>query len=736
MVMKNTEVNTAKVNQQGIALVIVLGFLSIMTIMAVSFAINMRTERLTSRMFLDSVRSRHFIDVALARALSDIDYEMNLPNPDLASPLFDFYASNGSGPTTNLFAGDVTNYLASGWTGVIPQSRFVTITNLANPTGPPIGRYAYLAVNLTGLLDMNYVGLDSSRASGRSPGEIRISPNILSDVTDVAAWNLYKGNLQNRWRRIETLNEYLALTSGPIMKSGLGSRNFFPSSRSVVELNPNGLPKFDVGREKTELAADRAAGVQALVDSGVNAADADGVFNAILDFVDTDRIPEKPDGISGEAVPMINEIVFSGRFTKTEETPTPNQTFRYSLVDFKASVELWYPFPINSPTPQFTLNLPDAANPVFNFTPVGPGSLLPLFNVLNPTNGPPPTLNPASITVNNRGYYVIEYLFPNKQTVTNLNTPVLIYNAEVLDMQVKLGVDIVDQVRKPFPLQLSLAASGTEVKKGISCLDPRVNHLANAPNWKEESGGLSTLNAINNNIVQLPPTTTTYEPIGTDPVMYCRDFPLSKPKPPTDILGSVADLGFISIGKPWRTLALYDPAGSDTLNPILDFFTVEPVGSVKYGLMNLNSRRREALASVFFSMPVNAAPEIEPNIITLTEADAFTFAEAIQKITSTTPSDRLSGIGNVTNIYTTQFNGSLDSDEKIESLIRNSINLLTVRQNLFGIVMETQTLSENGTITGVEKALAIVWRDPVKSPPTSPNGINETIVRYFAWLDE
>jgi hypothetical protein len=730
MVMKNEDVKTAKVSQQGIALVIVLGFLAIMTIMAVSFAINMRTERLTSRMYLDSVRSRHFIDVALARALSDIDYEMNTPAP-VPSPLFDFYASNGSGPLTNLFSGDVTNYLASGWTGVIPQSRFVNISNVVNSSGPPIGRYAYLAVNLTGLLDMNYVGLNSARASGRSPGEIRINPNILSDVTDVAAWNLYKGNLTNRWRRIETVNEFLALASGPIIKSGLGSRNFFPSSRSVVELNPNNLPKFDIGREKAALVADRVAGVQALVDSGVNAADADGVFNAILDFADTDNIPETPDGISGEAVPMINEIVFSGRLTKVEVTPVPNQTFRYSLVDFKASVELWYPFPVNSPTPQFTLNIPAPANPVFNFSPAGPAALLPLFNFFNPTSGVPPTLSPGNITINNRGYFVLEYQFPNKQTVTNVNAPGLIYNVEVLDMQVKLGNDIVDQVKKPFPLQLLIAANGAELKKGISCLDPRINHLASAPNWKEESGGLTTLNAMNNNTKQY----TAGEPIGADPVMYCRDFPLAQPKAGVGA-GSVADLGFISLGQPWRTLALYNKTGSYTLNPILDFFTVEPVDSIKYGLMNLNSRRREALASVFFSMPVNSAPEIEPNIITLTEANAFTFADAIQQITLTSPTNQLSGIGELPNIYTTTFDASLDSDARIESLIRNSINLFTVRQNLFGIVMETHTLSEDGTVTGVEKALAIVWRDPVKTPPTSLNGINETIVRYFAWLDE
>ena len=98
--------------------------------------------------------------------------------------------------------------------------------------------------------------------------------------------------------------------------------------------------------------------------------------------------------------------------------------------------------------------------------------------------------------------------------------------------------------------------------------------------------------------------------------------------------------------------------------------------------------------------------------------------------------DRLSQIGSLPPIYDFSFNNNLTSDARIESLIRNSVNLFTTRQNLFGIIIQAHTLSKpepggQPAVTAVDKALAIVWRDPV-----AVNGVNETIVRYFAWLNE
>ena len=69
-----------KKHNSGIALVMVLGVLSVMVIMAVAFAISMRTERVASGNYADSVRARQLVHVAIARAMADIQNNLYLPD--------------------------------------------------------------------------------------------------------------------------------------------------------------------------------------------------------------------------------------------------------------------------------------------------------------------------------------------------------------------------------------------------------------------------------------------------------------------------------------------------------------------------------------------------------------------------------------------------------------------------------------------------------------------------------
>jgi Tfp pilus assembly protein PilX len=62
-----------RAGKQGIALVLVLGFLAILTLMSVGFAISMRTEHLVSRAHLDGVCARQLAYTAMARGLDDVN---------------------------------------------------------------------------------------------------------------------------------------------------------------------------------------------------------------------------------------------------------------------------------------------------------------------------------------------------------------------------------------------------------------------------------------------------------------------------------------------------------------------------------------------------------------------------------------------------------------------------------------------------------------------------------------
>ena len=63
---------------RGSALLIVLGFLSFMVISAVSFAIYMRTERQASSNYRHAVNARHLLNLGLVRAMEEVDSELRL----------------------------------------------------------------------------------------------------------------------------------------------------------------------------------------------------------------------------------------------------------------------------------------------------------------------------------------------------------------------------------------------------------------------------------------------------------------------------------------------------------------------------------------------------------------------------------------------------------------------------------------------------------------------------------
>ena len=57
-----------ELQNSGIALIMVLGLLTVMVLMAVTFAVSMRTERLAAGNAADTVRAREMVQAALARA--------------------------------------------------------------------------------------------------------------------------------------------------------------------------------------------------------------------------------------------------------------------------------------------------------------------------------------------------------------------------------------------------------------------------------------------------------------------------------------------------------------------------------------------------------------------------------------------------------------------------------------------------------------------------------------------
>lgn len=208
-------------SQKGSALLIVLGFLSFMVVSAVAFAIWMRSERLPSSALRRNVASRYLVKAALAQAMSRVDDAIRShPYPGAWSTNNTKYGTTG----VNVYRD--RNGLAYDWwesrvfmppdpDGVRQQDgsnidypRYAPVTKTVSVLSlealgylPPeivndvrllarsswaaqweyfnfdAGRYAFCAVNVSDMLDINKLAADSPRTSAAAARPKRAGDN-------------------------------------------------------------------------------------------------------------------------------------------------------------------------------------------------------------------------------------------------------------------------------------------------------------------------------------------------------------------------------------------------------------------------------------------------------------------------------------------------------------------------------------------------------------------------------
>ena len=181
---------TDRSSQRGSALLIVLGFLSFMIISGVSFAIYMRIERQASSNYRHSVTARHLLNASLYRAIDEVDSELRLQrkNPENPSVLEirKFPESSGdewqgrvkvsaladeelNEKNAHVLSLEALSYLPP---FLVNDVRRYAVFNEDEDSADPykgakwrtlkrtfdeetIGRYAYVCVNLSDMLDVN-----------------------------------------------------------------------------------------------------------------------------------------------------------------------------------------------------------------------------------------------------------------------------------------------------------------------------------------------------------------------------------------------------------------------------------------------------------------------------------------------------------------------------------------------------------------------------------------------------
>jgi hypothetical protein len=190
--------NREKFQEKGSALLVVLGFLTFMIISAVSFSIYMRIERQASSNYKHSITARHLLESALYRAMDEVDADLRgarymyppapgvlQETPTTDAPLTKFpdhwtngcvFASKSNTPEQEqarvlslealsfLPAALVNEARVASATSVewrrmsMPIEGLVDIKNnraLSSGNKSFVGRYAYICVNLSDMLNIN-----------------------------------------------------------------------------------------------------------------------------------------------------------------------------------------------------------------------------------------------------------------------------------------------------------------------------------------------------------------------------------------------------------------------------------------------------------------------------------------------------------------------------------------------------------------------------------------------------
>lgn len=721
--MKGSVKNIRKTS--GIALVVVLGVIALLMIIGVGFSISMRIERMAARSYADTVRGRMLMQAAVARTMSDVNAYMADPTADLlvypdwvayASPA-DSSMSNGVIP--DLISDEALSFIPAGLrTDALAEANNVRWRDIEDPDGNFMGRYAYLLVDCSGFVDASTASQPAAqRNEGKVPAELLINeltPEFGGDAES------FLTKRRDEWRRFESIPDLW--TVGRRSGGGLSAEpeNLFVFSRFTPDGFWDGTSltnRINIGGSVAELEANRSEIEAALVRAGIASADVAAVFDNLLDYVDDNFEPRGDfNSFSTEPVPMINEIVFSNMVTRTTLPEGGGTRYQH---DVYVTIETWYPFPGN-------------VSVVVNFDPTTASfTTAPLE--LNPTASDFVGATPAEVAHGENSFRSTTFHW--RKVTDNVPFPGagvlgirLLINGPVSVIYDGVEVDRVAVLNglPPQLFQLRMSDVPTadspvmpQTPRSASVVDPRFNHIVDTViGWALDN---PTPEGINDR-------TRDYNAgEGVSP-MYVRNRPLGE-----EPVGSVAELGFLNVGSPWRTIALYNAHGTN-LHEVLDLFTIETSPAARQGLVNINSPNPQVVAAVFNGLPVRPIPN-GSDLATMNWSQATTYAD---EITGRTENDFIYNISAIGDFNRNFFIGITDvgvgmTDADIESIIRHSYELFGVRQNLFTAIIAAQIMSPQGEVPIVDqRAVAVIWRDPFPNA----NGHHASFVRFFKPLVE
>jgi hypothetical protein len=478
-----------------------------------------------------------------------------------------------------------------------------------------------------------------------------------------------------------------------------------------------------IGGTAADLSANEQAVRQALVASGIDPAQSGFVFTNLLDYVDADAIPRDLAAAYTEAVPMINELVVTGRVIAVGSM---------LQVGVQVATELFYPFVKPSPN-TFWLERADLSVTVSNVT---------------ATNAVSPPINPALVTIPS-GYS------SNVDTqwygVAGIEAPQIIVaslpgdpgDSLRITVRVRLRVrvggmtgPVVDACPWPStgdPLSVVVNTTAPLVGMGAfgagkECIDPRYN-------WTETAFTDSSSPVVGGSSLGRRNGSTSFYFTNTVMVQAGIDRDTSMHVSDAGRLYSAGELGHLLrngglMGNWYKTVRLFNYPDRDR-DDVLRHFTTRQE-TVRHGLVNVNTRSHEILQAVFTNMPMGYAAS--SNRLT-------SVADMAVLVNGIVTGPRLKNLSELAdNACWTNSALAWNAVER-EAALAYSCNLMSTRQNLFVVLIAAGPFSrglgrvasmKSGDWLGTQRAVVVLWRDPFPNA----DGVNPCRVRLFKWLED
>jgi len=371
--MSNNTNDLRDPRRRGSALLIVLGFLSFMMISAVAFAIYMRIERQASSNYRHAASARHMLNSALYRAMDEIDSELravnvNGPNPRkfptwpgrVRTSAVVNSADNGGNARVltlgalsyipGIFLNDVRYYAVKPQNANPNQSYkgakwrplsmpLVNMEGLNAYEEAVVGRYAYICINLSDMLNVNFCkaaarDADLNRISighlfkdeaQRKKFDERVKDTDISYSTlqDFYACMFEMGDaslFNSPWHEyLDTGDDYapfrnaarhILMTDGEVRAEPPDN----PAAHNILtvppitDINLTALQPIPDVRFQGTFGASLAAAVAGNI-SGTAAGSITAIMPTLLaDYIDDDDVPKALNMPSVEMVPMISQI--------------------------------------------------------------------------------------------------------------------------------------------------------------------------------------------------------------------------------------------------------------------------------------------------------------------------------------------------------------------------------------------------------------------------------------------